>query len=124
MSRDPGLLRCWIEQYESSAVVYARGEIDLSSAPLFRRCLERAEVGRRPIIVDLRSVTYLDGTGVRVLEEAYKRALAQQRSFRVIPSRSVQRLITLLRLDDIVPVAGSIDDALDHPASPPEEPSH
>ena len=116
------LLRCWIEQYESGAVVYARGEVDLSTAPLLRNCLERAETGARPIAVDLRGVTYLDGTGFRVLEEAYKRAVARGRPFRIIPSRNVQRLITLLHLDDAVPTAGSLEEALDHPALDGEPP--
>lgn len=118
VARAPGLLRCWIEQYESASVVYARGEVDLSSAPLLRRCLERAEVRPRPIIVDLRSVTYLDGTGFRVLEEAAQRARDQQRSFWVIPSRSLRRLVTLLHLDDAVPLTGSIEEAMDRSIPP------
>lgn len=120
VARSPGLLRCWIEQYESASVVYARGEVDLSSASLLRRCLERAEARPHSIIADLRSVTYLDGTGFRVLEEAAKRAREQRRSFWVIPSRSVRRLVTLLHLDDAVPLTGSIEEAIDHSIPPAE----
>jgi len=118
VARAPGLLRCWIEQYESASVVYARGEVDLSSAPMLRRCLERAEARTRPIIVDLRGVTYIDGTGFRVLEDAYRRAQAQQRSFWVIPSRNVRRLVTMLHLDDSVPLTGSIEEAIDRSPLP------
>jgi len=110
--RGPGLLRCWIEHHGPASVVYARGEVDLSSAPTLRRCLERAAVNGRPIIVDLRSVTYLDGTGFRVLEEAYARARDGRRSFCVVPSRAVQRLVRLLRLGDVFPLSPSMDDAL------------
>ncbi len=122
MTAPPGLLRCWIEQYDSAAVVYARGEVDLSSASVLRRCLEHAEAKSRPIIVDLRSVTYVDGTGFRVLEEAFRRSREQQRPFWVIPSRGVRRLVTLLHLDDAVPLAGSIEEAMDRATPPTNSP--
>jgi anti-anti-sigma factor len=96
-------------------VVYARGEVDLSSAPVLRRCLERAAATGRSIIVDLRGVTYLDGTGFRILEEAHAHARAQRTRFWIIPSRHVERLVALLHLDDAIPLRGSVDDALEAP---------
>lgn len=118
VARVPGLLRCWIESYDAAAVVYARGEVDLSSAAVLRRCLDRAHQKGRAIIVDLRNVTYLDGTGFRVLEDAYQRSRNEARDFWIVPSRSVRRLVSLLNLGDAVPLAASLEEAFDRTTPP------
>jgi anti-anti-sigma factor len=99
-------------------VVCARGEVDISSAPVLHRCLERAAAHGRSIIVDLRSITYLDGTGFRILEEAHARARDERRSFWIIPSRNVERLVTLLHLDDALPLSASVEDAMERMPQP------
>ena len=51
-----------------AAVVAARGELDLASAPRFESALETAsEIGVGRVIVDLASVTFLDSAGLGIL---------------------------------------------------------
>lgn len=112
MPQPPGLLKCWVQRSESAAIVRARGEVDVSSADVLRRCIERAFRRTHPIVVDLSQVTYLDGTGFRVLEAMTTRASGEARAFWVVPGGHVRRLLTLLGLQTI-PVADSLEDAID-----------
>jgi anti-sigma B factor antagonist len=52
------------------ARVALRGELDLGSAPQLRRALEAAG---DDVVLDLRGLTFMDSTGVRVLLEAAER---------------------------------------------------
>jgi anti-sigma B factor antagonist len=52
---------------DGTATVTVVGEIDLATAPEFRRALDAAASTHSAIEVDLRGVTYLDSTGVDAL---------------------------------------------------------
>lgn len=67
----------------SATIVRVRGEVDLSSSELLRRCITRAFGRSRGIIVDLGSVTYLDGSGFRVLNGAARAAGGARGGLRV-----------------------------------------
>lgn len=95
-----------------------RGEVDLSSSHLLRRCITRAFTRSRGVIVDMGSVTYLDGTGIRVLEEMSTRAADASRPFWVVPSRQVRRLVTTLRMTTL-PIADSLEEAIER-LTPPD----
>lgn len=110
MARRP-LLKCWVQQGRSAAIVRARGEVDISSAEILRRCIERAFRRGEPVVVDLSEVTYLDGSGFRILEAMTAQAAGQARKFWVVPGPRVRRLLSLLRLRTI-PVVETLEDAL------------
>lgn len=112
MASTRGLLKCWVEQGNPAAIVRAQGEVDLSSADVLRSCIERAFRRARPVVVDLSQVTYLDGSGFRVLETMTARAGGEARAFWVVPGGHVRRLLTLLGLRTI-PVADSLEEAID-----------
>ena len=90
---------------ERERVVLApRGEIDLSSVNLVRAALdELEEAGFRRIVLDLRGVTFIDSSGLRVvIEEVQKDGI----DFAVIPGdERVQRVFEVVGLLDVVPVA-------------------
>ena len=52
---------------DGSAALTVVGEIDLATAPAFRRALDEAARTHPAIEIDLRGVTYLDSTGVDAL---------------------------------------------------------
>ena len=52
---------------DGSATLTVAGEIDLATAPAFRRALDKAARTHPAIDIDLRDVTYLDSTGVDAL---------------------------------------------------------
>lgn len=84
-------------------VLVPRGEIDLSTVNLVRAALdELEEAGFRRIVLDLRGVTFIDSSGLRVvIEEVQKDGI----DFAVIPGNDVvQRVFEVVGLLDVVPV--------------------
>ena len=49
-----------------------RGELDLATAPLLARAIDRAAVGRREVELDLSGVTFCDVVGLTAIEEAQR----------------------------------------------------
>jgi len=63
------------EERPNGHTVVLAGELDLVNAPSLERELEAAQVDpSRTVILDLRGVTFIDSTGIRVLLGADERA--------------------------------------------------
>jgi len=78
-------------------VLHVRGDVDLVTAPEFARAVRAAIArGDRPMIIDLTQVDFMDGRGLRILEEASRDA-----PLTVKPSRLVRRLLEVVRLERI-----------------------
>jgi anti-anti-sigma factor len=97
---------------EGGAVVVApAGDVDLGTAEAVRRELEAVQGEARAIVIDLREVTFLDSSGIRLLIEAQ---LASDRDgYRLTVVRGpdhVQRLFELAGLESRLTF-------VDHPAS-------
>jgi anti-anti-sigma factor len=67
-----------------AAALAFRGELDLGTAPQFRDRLADAERDSKFVIVDLRSVTFIDSSGVGELLGAHQRARRQGRRLVVL----------------------------------------
>jgi anti-sigma B factor antagonist len=94
-------------------VVSVAGEIDIATAAQFRERL--ASViggGARRVVVDLSRVTFMASAGVAVLMGMH-RVLAGQSGSLVVaaPSPAVGRVLSLVGLDQVVPVTGSVAEA-------------
>jgi len=81
-------------------VLHVRGDIDLDTAPEFMRAV-RAAVGSGdgPALIDLTQVDFMDGRGLRILEDA-----SRETPLTVRPSRLVRRLLDIVRLERITVV--------------------
>ena len=84
----------------------ASGEIDSSSAPLFRHHLDALlDEGVHELVVDLCGVSFLDSAGLCVLAAAHRRALAEDVRLRVLASsRAVIRPLQITGLWDLLGV--------------------
>lgn len=99
----------------STARVTAAGEIDSTSAPVFRERLEPLLVGEvEEFVIDLVQVTFLDSAGLCVLAAAHRRAVEQGVRMRVLAaSRAVIRpmqitgLWSLLGASQVEPDTGA-----------------
>jgi anti-sigma B factor antagonist len=83
-----------------SVVVTATGEVDSTSAPVLRSCLDAVLDGAATeITIDLRGVTFLDSAGLCVLAAAHRRSSAADVRMRVLASsRAVIRPLQITGL--------------------------
>jgi anti-sigma B factor antagonist len=82
------------------AVVTLEGEIDLASVPQVEARIAAAERnGRGPLVIDLRNVTFMDSSGLRLLLAAHRRAEESGRDFALVRgSEAVDRLLKVTGL--------------------------
>lgn len=99
---------------ENVAVVTLAGEIDLSTAPDAERRIFEAEEGKpSELVIDLREVTFMDSSGLRVLLSAHSRAEENRCGFALVRGRAVERLLEMtglaerLRMLDEPPAPGT-----------------
>jgi anti-sigma B factor antagonist len=78
-----------VTQEEGACCVALRGELDLGSAEQLERALD--ECGD-DILLDLRGLTFMDSTGVRVLLEAAERGAP---GLRIVPPRNGDARVTI-----------------------------
>ena len=94
-------------------VVRLVGELDISvydEVTEELQELEREEPRPHTVVVDLRELTFMDSTGVRVLAEAHRRAQRDGHRLTVVPGTGQpSRVIQLLRLDGHVEVVADPD---------------
>jgi anti-anti-sigma factor len=78
-------------------VLYAAGEIDISTAPQLRRCLDEL-TGH--VVIDLTDVTFLEPQGMAVLAAARQRLVDHDTNLRLRnPQGSVRRALRLVGID-------------------------
>lgn len=90
-----------IEDVGGITVVRMEGEVDISTASLFRTYLSRAARSGGPVVVELTAVEYFDASGLRALDDYLQ--LSRQREFAVVvvPSPLVRRLLTIGGLEPV-----------------------
>ena len=101
-------------RYEPGYVLVAlAGEIDVAAvASLSERLFALAASGR-PMVADLDRVSFIDAAGLGVLVGASRRAAAHGSSLHVVCARrQTRRLFRLTKLDRVIPLAGTITEAL------------
>jgi anti-anti-sigma factor len=93
-----------------AVVVAVVGAVDVASAPVLDRVLERVVQDRTTAMtVDLRDVGFLDSSGVRVLFRALRRnrTLGVAMLLCIAPSAPVTRVLHLSGMLTAVPVVGT-----------------
>jgi anti-sigma B factor antagonist len=92
--RPPEPFRCDVEPARGEVHVIPRGEIDLATAPqLEARLRELREAGFDRLVLDLREVTFMDSTGLRVILAWDEEARRDGMELRLMPGPpAVQRV--------------------------------
>jgi anti-sigma B factor antagonist len=96
-------------------VVTTPAEIDLTTAEQLRMVLLRAAARRQTtVVVDMTRTRFCDSAGLTVLVRAHRRAVAEGGELRlVIPAGgAMARTFAITRLDLVIPVFSSLDEAL------------
>jgi anti-anti-sigma factor len=116
LSGGEGLLDCAIERVPGALVVHVHGEVDLSTVPVLRRCLDEAATPGEAVLLDLSALGYLDAGGARVLDVFRKR----HRGPLVIAGCRpiVHRVIEVTGLAERTPIFSRPDEALQYLRTP------
>jgi anti-sigma B factor antagonist len=96
-------------------VVTTPAEIDFTTAEQLRMALLRAAARRQTtVVVDMSRTRFCDSAGLTVLVRAHKRALAEGGELRLIvpADGAVARILAITRLDCVIPLFGSLEEAL------------
>ena len=113
---DEQLLTVSSEASDRALLLTAVGETDMGTVERLRGaiCDALANAGRRPVILDLRSLSFIDSHGLHALVEASQQADRDDVPLRLVVDhqRIVLRPLQLSGLDQIFALYDTIDDAL------------
>lgn len=113
-----GLLRASVTIPESTGAAYTlvqlTGEVDATNSDELYDVLESVVLQLpRLLVVDLSALTFMDSTGLRMLLRS-SRELDQQGGVLALasPQLPVARVLQLTRADQLIPVYGTVADAI------------
>jgi anti-sigma B factor antagonist len=97
-------------QEPDSVRVAVSGELDLSSALTFEEELRRIEEQSQPrlLVLDLRSLKFMDSTGLRLILSAHARAINRGRKLVIVQGSDAVRRI--FRLTGVLDRLNCVDD--------------
>ena len=103
-----------IREVSNVTVVALTGDVDLQHSPDARKLLLQCVEKKRPILVDLSGVGYIDSSGVASLVECLQSARkAGYKLALVSVSDSAKRVLQLARLDRVFTVCETIEEGLE-----------
>jgi anti-sigma B factor antagonist len=102
-----------VRQVSGFPVLAVTGEIDIYTAPLFKQAVvNMVSEGTKDVIIDLAGVTFMDSSGFGTLLGATKRLRPEGGGLHLAGANStIQRMLRLTRLDTIMQVYGSVEEA-------------
>jgi anti-sigma B factor antagonist len=100
----PPLFRCETHRDGDRARVRPIGELDIATVPEVDRHLQRiSEAGDERIVLDLRDVSFMDSSGLRLILAWRERAGEHGGEFSIIPgSEVVERVFETTRVRDLL----------------------
>lgn len=109
-----------VRREQGYAIVTVAGEIDISTVTRLRECLFEMAASGVPLVVDLDRVDFIDSVGLAVLVGTANRATARGDSLRVACAQpKICQLLRLTGLDRRIPLARSLDEAVQTRAATP-----
>lgn len=99
---------------EGGAVIVAlEGDVDLQSSPEARKVLLECVGRKKPVLVDLSGVGYIDSSGVASLVESLQTARKHGTNLILVAvSEGALRVLQLARLDKVFTICDSVEDGL------------
>jgi anti-anti-sigma factor len=78
------------------------GELDLDSATDLEEAVREVCAAGAGLVIDLRKVTFMDSTGLRVLIVAATLCEEKGHELRIIPGEDIQRILEMTGLDRVL----------------------
>jgi anti-anti-sigma factor len=79
------------------------GELDLDSANKLEEAIREVCASGAQLVIDLREVTFMDSTGLRVLIVAGSLCEEKGHELQIIPGEDIQRILEMSGLDRVLP---------------------
>ncbi|MCA3005031.1 MAG: STAS domain-containing protein [Planctomycetaceae bacterium] len=111
---DHSALQIGLRRQGRAVVISPKGDVDLTGSPALGVELRRAmsEAGVK-VVVDLSGVPYMDSSGLATLIAAMLAAKKSHGEFAVCGlSERVRTIVQLAKLDRILPIVASLEDAV------------
>lgn len=106
-------MQCEVKDGADHWVVVLSGEIDLSTSPQARKAILDTLSSRRPVLVDLSGVTYIDSSGIASLVEGYQSARSEGVKFCLVDvSDAALGVLELARLNKVFPIVASVAECM------------
>ncbi|MGH3968984.1 MAG: anti-sigma factor antagonist [Mycobacterium sp.] len=110
------ILRTTAERSGPSVIVHAGGELDASNESTWRRLLSEAATATTPpstLVVDTSGLDFIGCCAFAALAEEAEHCRRRGVDLRLVSSEpTVARIVAACGLSDLLPVHGSVDDAL------------
>ncbi len=103
-----------IREEDDALIVALKGDVDLQSSPEARTILLDCVSKKKPVLVDLSGVGYIDSSGVASLVESLQ--TARKSGTNVIlaaVSEGALRVLQLARLDKVFTICDTVEDGLE-----------
>jgi len=109
MTSDPELFSLDRTTRGATEVVTLAGELDMAHAPTVAETLDALADVDRPVIVDLSELTFIDSSGIHaILRPRPQNGVVML----VCPPGNIQRVLSVTKIDRVLPVFESLDAAL------------
>ncbi|NQU62550.1 MAG: STAS domain-containing protein [Rhodospirillales bacterium] len=103
-----------INEQDQAIVVALDGDVDLQSSPEARKVLLECVAKKKPVLVDLSNVGYIDSSGVASLVEGLQTARkAGGNLILVAVSEGAMRVLQLARLDKVFTICDTVEAGLE-----------
>ena len=101
-------------------VVAVAGEVDLFTAPEFKRHVQKAlERDGERMVVDLTETTFIDSSSLGVLIGAHRRLAGHDRSLVIVANnRTVLKTLRITGLDGLFCVVSTLEEAVEASSAP------
>ncbi len=97
----------------TALVISFDGDVDLATSPAARKVLLDCVGRKRPVLVDLSRVKYIDSSGVAALVESLQTARKSGSTLALAAvSEATLRVLQLARLDKVFSIHASVEDGL------------
>jgi anti-sigma B factor antagonist len=101
--------RCEMREEQGYRIVTVAGEVDLSWSADIRAAILAGLEAKRPVLVDLADVAYIDSSGIASFVEGYQRARQLRLQFGLVAvSLPVLAVLRLARLETVFPIHANL----------------
>ncbi len=105
-------LNIQVSDASGAALVSVAGTLGPDTAPAFGNALDHLCAQARPVMVDLDGLTGIDGLGLSILVQAFRRLREHECSLIVVaPSPSVRKVMSASGVEEFMPICRTLEEA-------------